>query len=47
MFIIIKNMESKDLQKKIEEKFKENFGYSSFRERMFDIQNEFFELMRW
>jgi nicotinate-nucleotide adenylyltransferase len=40
-------MESKDLQKKIEEKFKENFGYSSFRERMFDIQNEFFELMRW
>jgi len=37
----------KELQKKIDEKFKENFGYTPLGERLKDIQNEFFELMKW
>ena len=41
------NMKTKELQKLIDNKFKENFGYSSFNERLHDIQNEFFELMKW
>jgi len=40
-------MEVKDLQKLIDNKFREYFGYTPFRERMFDIQREFFELMKW
>lgn len=40
-------MESKDLQKKIEKKFKEHFSYTPLNERLKDIQNEFFELMKW
>jgi len=40
-------MDSKELQEKIDKKFKENFGYTPFKERICDIQNEFFELMRW
>jgi len=40
-------MDSKDLQKKVSDKFSEHFGYTSLNERLKDIQNEFFELMRW
>ena len=40
-------MDSKDLQKKINDKFKENFGYTPFKERISDIQNEFIELIKW
>ena len=40
-------MDTKDLQKKIDEKFKDNFGYTPLNERLKDIQNEFFELMKW
>ena len=40
-------MESKELQEKIDKKFKENFGYTPFKERISDIQNEFFELIKW
>ncbi len=40
-------MDSKDLQKKVDEKFREHFGYTPLRERMSDIQREFFELMKW
>jgi nicotinate-nucleotide adenylyltransferase len=40
-------MNTKELQNKIDKTFKENFGYSSFNERMKDIQNEFFELIKW
>ncbi|GAG38665.1 unnamed protein product, partial [marine sediment metagenome] len=36
-----------DLQKEVEEVFKEHFGYTPFGERMKDIQNEFFELVKW
>lgn len=37
----------KDLQIKIDQVFKEHFGITTFKERINDIQNEFFELMRW
>jgi len=40
-------MEVKDLQKLVDDKFREHFAYSSLNERIKDIQNEFFELMRW
>ena len=40
-------MESKELQEKIDKKFKESFGYTPFKERISDIQNEFFELIKW
>ena len=40
-------MKSKDIQKKIDDKFREHFGYTPFKERISDIQNEFFELMKW
>lgn len=40
-------MESKELQKVIDNKFREHFGYTPFNERLKDIQNEFFELMKW
>jgi len=40
-------MEIKDIQKLVDDKFKENFGYTPLNERIRDIQNEFFELMRW
>jgi len=40
-------MDSKDLQKLIDDKFREHFGYTPLRERLSDIQNEFFELMKW
>lgn len=40
-------MDSKDLQKKVDEKFREHFGYTPLRERMSDLQREFFELMKW
>jgi nicotinate-nucleotide adenylyltransferase len=40
-------MEIKDLQKLIDNKFREYFGYSSLNERLKDIQDEFFELMKW
>jgi nicotinate-nucleotide adenylyltransferase len=40
-------MKVKDLQKLVDEKFKANFGYSPLKERLNDIQNEFFELMKW
>jgi nicotinate (nicotinamide) nucleotide adenylyltransferase len=37
----------KTLQKKVEVVFKQNFGYTPLTERLKDIQNEFFELMKW
>jgi len=37
----------KKLQKDIDKVFKENFGYTPMGERLKDIQNEFFELMKW
>ena len=40
-------METKDLQNRIDEIFKEHFGYTPLNERVKDIQNEFFELMKW
>jgi len=40
-------MDSKDLQKLVSDKFSEHFSYTSLNERLKDIQNEFFELMRW
>lgn len=35
------------IQKKIKEVFERNFGYTPLGERLKDIQNEFFELMKW
>lgn len=40
-------METKDLQKLVDNKFKEHFAYTPLKERLNDIQNEFFELMKW
>ena len=40
-------MEVKDLQKLVDDKFRENFGYTPLKERLRDIQDEFFELMKW
>jgi len=37
----------KDLQKKVQETFKNNFGFTPLGERLKDIQREFFELMKW
>lgn len=37
----------KELQKKVDETFKHNFGYTPLGERMEDIQREFFELNKW
>lgn len=37
----------KDIQKQVNQVFKEHFGYTPLGERMKDIQNEFFELMKW
>jgi nicotinate-nucleotide adenylyltransferase len=37
----------KELQKKINETFEKNFGYTPLGERIKDIQREFFELMKW
>lgn len=34
-------------QEKVAAVFKRNFGYTPLNERMKDIQNEFFELMKW
>ena len=39
-------MDSKDLQKQVDNKFREHFGYTPLAERLRDIQNEFFELIR-
>lgn len=36
-----------NLQKEVDDVFKEHFGYTPFGERMKDIQNEFFELVKW
>ena len=40
-------MESRDLQKIVDDKFREHFAYTPLKERLNDIQNEFFELMKW
>ena len=40
-------MDSKDLQKQIDNKFREHFGYTPLNERLKDVQREFFELMKW
>ena len=40
-------MKSKDLQKLIDDKFREHFGYTPFTERMEDIENECDELIKW
>lgn len=37
----------KKLQKKVNDIFKKNFGYTPLAERLNDIQREFFELMKW
>lgn len=37
----------KKLQKKINDTYLENFGYTPLNNRLKDIQNEFFELMKW
>lgn len=37
----------KKFQKRIDDVFKRNFGYTPLSERLKDIQNEFFELMKW
>lgn len=37
----------KEIQDKIDKTFKDNFGYTPLKERLTDIQREFFELMRW
>jgi len=37
----------KKIQNKIKEVFTKNFGYTPLNERLKDIQNEFFELMKW
>jgi len=37
----------KNFQKRIDDVFKRNFGYTPLSERLKDIQNEFFELMKW
>jgi len=36
-----------ELQKKVNEVFGKNFGYTPLNERIKDIQREFFELMKW
>lgn len=40
-------MDSKDLQKKVDDKFREHFGYTPLKERMDDITNEFFEMKKY
>lgn len=40
-------MEIKEIQKQVDNKFREHFGYTPLKERLKDIQNEFFELMKW
>jgi nicotinate-nucleotide adenylyltransferase len=40
-------MTTQDLQQKVKETFENHFGYTPLGERMRDIQNEFFELMKW
>jgi nicotinate-nucleotide adenylyltransferase len=40
-------MDSKELQKLVDDKFREHFGYTPLGERLNDIQKEFFELMKW
>lgn len=42
-----KKITTEELQKKVDEVFTENFGYTPFKERMSDIQREFFELIKW
>lgn len=37
----------KEIQNKVNIVFKENFGYNPLSERLSDIQNEFFELIKW
>lgn len=37
----------KEIQKKISETFEKNFGYTPLSNRLSDISNEFFELMKW
>ena len=38
---------TEELQKKVDEVFTENFGYTPFKERMKDIEREFLELIKW
>lgn len=40
-------MNVKDLQDKVSNVFKENFGYTPLNERIEDITREFFELKKW
>ncbi|MFW6225456.1 MAG: nicotinate (nicotinamide) nucleotide adenylyltransferase [bacterium] len=40
-------MNIKNLQKQVKETFEYHFGYTPLNERLKDIQNEFFELMKW
>jgi nicotinate-nucleotide adenylyltransferase len=40
-------MTTNDLQNKVRETFETHFGYTPLGERLKDIQNEFFELMKW
>ena len=40
-------MTTKELQDKVRETFETHFGYTPLSERLKDVQNEFFELMKW
>jgi nicotinate (nicotinamide) nucleotide adenylyltransferase len=40
-------MNTKKLQELVNKTFKENFGYTSFTQRMADIDNEYRELIKW
>ena len=40
-------MKINELQQKVNDVFTKHFGYTSLKSRLEDIQNEFFELMRW
>lgn len=40
-------METKKLQELINNTYKENFGYTCLTERLNDIKNQFFKLIRW
>lgn len=39
-------MEFKEIQNLIDKTFRDHFGYTPLKERLNDIQGEFFELMR-
>lgn len=42
-----KKITTEELQKRVDEVFTDNFGYTPFKERMKDIEREFLELIKW